>query len=180
MVNSVALLAAWYAVSVRALQEFQAPSLNCLGRALLAVTLKKTRLLQMGIQVTFLSAAQHAPHSLGGLEPRKAAELSQSVSNARLLRSPAAGSTAVRAARTCVKVQRMFFLERSPDTNRIESLQRIAVIGPRNAQRLVSARIVSVTRLRKLFKDSNNADKVKMLACVQVPIFQHVLEALLF
>ena len=158
-------------MSVRALQAIQAPSLNCLGRALLAVTLKKTRLLQMGIQATFLSAAQHAPHSLGGLEPRKAAELSQSVSNARLLRSPAAGSTAVRAARTCVKAQRMYFLGRSPDANRIESLQRIAVIGPRNAQRFVSAGIDSVTRLRKLSKDSNNADKVKCLHAFRCPSF---------
>ena len=167
-------------MSVRALQKIQAPSLNCLGRALLAGTLRKTRLLQMGVQATFLSAAQHAPHSLGSLEPRKAAELSQSVSSARLLSSPAAGSTAVRAARTCGKAQRMFSVERSPDANRIESLQRIAGIGPRNSQRLVSAGIDSLTRLRELFRDSNNADKMKMLACSQVPVFQHVLEALLF
>lgn len=117
---------------VRGLQKVQAPSLKCLGRALLAGTLRKTRLLQMGIKATFHSAAQHAPHSLGGLDPRKAAELSQSVSSARLLSSPAAGSTAVRAARTCGKVQGMFFVERSPDANRVESLQRIAGIGPRN------------------------------------------------
>ena len=117
---------------VRGLQKVQAPSLKCLGRALLAGTLRKTRLLQMGIKATFHSAAQHAPHSLGGWDPRKAAELSQSVSSARLLSSPAAGSTAVRAARTCGKVQGMFFVERSPDANRVESLQRIAGIGPRS------------------------------------------------
>jgi hypothetical protein len=69
----------------------------------------------MVVQATVYGAAQHAPRSFGRLDLRKAAELSHNISSAKLLNFPAAGSIAVRAARAWVKIQRMLFIERSPD-----------------------------------------------------------------
>lgn len=47
-------------------------------------------------------------------------------------------------------------------------LQRIAGIGPRNEQRLVSAGIPSMQRLRAVFNEGCNGDKYRMLKFLQV------------